>query len=217
MIYDVCDLNAPVKQGDIFIGVPCVQTSFVDSVCIASDHNTIEEVSWDEVVEKGEIQSALFSVKPIIAIVITQDCDALRSEDISLCEIKPFKDVEGRVKSANSPRSFMSIITTHSRLNNKWFYLPPDEKFSISEKMAVNFLRTMNLSRLELERYRNKRAATLNSVAKDHFRERLAHFYRRYAYDEWYPLNKEELETYKQEKKITKESDGFEAYPWQEP
>jgi hypothetical protein len=46
-------------------------------------------------------------------------------------------------------------------------------------------------------------------MADEHFRERIADFFRRYPYDEWYALNHEELAAYQQEYPDTN------PYPWQ--
>ena len=36
----------------------------------------------------------------------------------------------------------------------------------------------------------------LNAVAMEHFREVLSNFFRRYAFNEWYPLTTEEFKSY---------------------
>jgi hypothetical protein len=62
--------------------------------------------------------------------------------------------------------------------------------------MGVDFLVTLRVPRLELEQLRQLRKGRLNDVAAAHFRERIAEFYRRYAYDEWYSLDPAEMEAY---------------------
>ena len=52
--------------------------------------------------------------------------------------------------------------------------------------------------------------ARLNDLADEHFRERLAEYFRRYPYDEWYPLDKAELEEYRRSK-----PEPIQPYPWQ--
>ncbi|WP_155996384.1 hypothetical protein [Verrucomicrobium sp. 3C] len=49
----------------------------------------------------------------------------------------------------------------------------------------------------------------MNGIADEHFRERIAEFFRRYPYDEWYPLNQDELQTYLEEYPDAK------PFPWQ--
>lgn len=46
------------------------------------------------------------------------------------------------------------------------------------------------MPRNDLEHLRVHRIGTLNKVANEHFREALSHFFRRYAYNEWYPLRR---------------------------
>jgi len=75
--------------------------------------------------------------------------------------------------------------------------------------MAVDFTVTLRVPRAELEELRSLRRGRLNPVADEHFRERIAEFFRRYPYDEWYPLNQEELEAYRREYPDTP------PFPWQ--
>ena len=52
---------------------------------------------------------------------------------------------------------------------------------------------TLRVRRVELETLRDLRRGRLNFLADEHFRERIGEFFRRYPYDEWYALNREEL------------------------
>jgi len=81
--------------------------------------------------------------------------------------------------------------------NLKWFYLPPDPTIGFMDRMAVDFLSTLRVSRGDLENARHLRRGRLNTVADEHFRERLAEFFRRYPYNEWYAFNKQEFEAYR--------------------
>jgi len=134
-----------------------------------------------------------------MAIVATQDCDALRSPDITLCEIREFREVERKSKETTAAKKWKDILTQHARINQKWFYLPPDDQIGFDKKMAVDFLVTIRVPREDLEEIRSLRRGRLNKMADEHFRERLTEFFRRYPYDEWYPLNKEEFAEYKKE------------------
>jgi hypothetical protein len=60
-----------------------------------------------------------------------------------------------------------------------------------------------------LKDLRSLRRARLNDVAEAHFRERIAEFFRRYAYDEWYCLDAAELAAY------IEENPEANPYPWQ--
>jgi hypothetical protein len=148
-------------------------------------------------------------VRPVAAIVATQDCDALRSRDITLCEIRAFRDVERKSKDTTSAKSWKNLITQHARINQKWFYLPPDDQIGFEDKMAVDFLVTLCLPLEDLKNLRGLRRGRLNNLADEHFRERISEFFRRYPYDEWYALSNSELEAYQ------KEYPDIAPFPWQ--
>lgn len=208
MIYEFPDTSAPIRQGDVFVGLPRVDIS-LNQVLIVSE--TGERIAkWAEIAQKGEPVNIIVPVRPVAAIVATQDCDAVRSRDITLCEIRNFKDIERKSKDTTSPKKWKNLITQHARINLKWFYLPPDDKICFPEKMAVDFMVTLRLPRAELEELRELRKGRLNAVADEHFRERIGEFFRRYPYDEWYPLDQDELKAYMAEYPETK------PFPWQE-
>jgi hypothetical protein len=77
--------------------------------------------------------------------------------------------------------------------------------------MAVDFRIVLPVKRQELERLKDLRIARLNHIACEHFRETLGQFFRRYAYNEWYPLTKEEFRCYAQDR-----DEPVAPYPWQE-
>jgi hypothetical protein len=197
MIYDFPDRGEPIRQGDIFIGVPRIDYSL--KKMIIPDESGERLASWENLVAEGGTPKIMVSVTPIAAIVITQDCDAARSRDITLCEIRNFRDVERKSSSTNSPKGWKNILTQHARLNLKWFYLPPDNKIGFDDKMGVDFLVTISIPLNDLIGLKHLRCGRLNELAYEHFRERLSDFFRRYPYDEWYPLNKEEMSEYKKE------------------
>lgn len=68
---------------------------------------------------------------------------------------------------------------------------------------------TIRVPRIELEEIRHQRKGRLNSIADEHFRERIGEYFRRYPYDEWYPLNQDELAEYKKNHPDTV------PFPWQ--
>ena len=154
---------------------------------------------------------AVASIRPVYAVVITQDCDAVRSPDISLCEIRKFYEVDKDMKDATSPKRWVKMITKHARINQKWFYLPPHVDIGFTDRMAVDFRTVIRIDREDIENMRrDHRVAKLNDTALSHFRERVGEFFRRYPYDEWYPLTKPELDEY------TKGSpEPIKPYPWQ--
>lgn len=209
MIYEYPEATAPIRQGDVFIGLPRVELS-LRQLPILNERGQAIETTWRDTARANEVVAAVLPVRPVPAIVATQDCDTLRGRDITLCEIRPFRDVEGKATKTTSPKKWKNIITQHARINQKWFYLPPDERVGFADKMAVDFRITICVPRIELEGLRDLRRGRLNNIADEHFRERIAEFFRRYPYDEWYPLEREELDAYQSDYPDAK------AFPWQE-
>jgi hypothetical protein len=208
VIYDPVASDAAIRQGDIFVGIPRVEAGLETVVLYEQGGETIE-CPWRDIVRAGREVVALLPVRPVTAIVATQDCDAIRSDDITLCEVRPFREVERKAERTVSPKSWKAILTQQARFNQKWFYLPPDGRLGFADKMAVDFRITLSVPRVELEGFRDLRKGRLNNVADEHFRERIAEFFRRYPYDEWYPLNPEELKAY------LDEYPDAEPFPWQ--
>jgi hypothetical protein len=208
MIYEYPDQSAPLRQGDIFVGIPRIELSLQRVVLAEADGE--REAKWQELAGRAAPFTIMVPVRPVAAIVATQDCDTLHSRDITLCEIREFRDVERKSKDTLAPKSWKNLITQQARINQKWFYLPPDKKVGFKDKMGVDFLVTLRVPRADLEALRSLRKGRLNGIADEHFRERIAEFFRRYPYDEWYPLDKEEFATYSAEYPDAK------PYPWQE-
>jgi hypothetical protein len=197
MIYEFPDQDAPLRQGDIFIGLPRIDISLQEVVLAAPEGERV--ATWEELATEKEPVNIIVPVRPVAAIVASQDCDARWSRDITLCEIRDFRDVERKSKDTGSAKAWKNIITQQARVNRKWFYLPPDNMVGFAEKMAVDFMVTLRVPRQDLEGLRSLRRGRLNWVADEHFRERIAEFFRRYPYDEWYPLSGEEMEAYNRE------------------
>lgn len=198
MIYDFPEIAAPIRQGDIFGGLPRIDFS-LGRIPIVADDGEIEVRTWQDFAKREEPVTAIVSLRPVLAIVASQDCDTQRAPDITLCEIRAFRDVERKSQETKSPKKWVNIITQHARINQKWFYLPPDPRIGFDDKMAVDFMVCLRVPRVDLENFRNLRIGRLNYVADEHFRERISEFFRRYPYDEWYSLSSEELEAYRQE------------------
>jgi len=209
VIYEFPGPSEPLRQGDIFFSLPRVEISL--KRILLSGEAEAGLATWSEIVEQGGEANIIVPVRSVVAIIGTQDCDAIRSRDITLFEIREFREVEGKCKQVTSPKKWKNIITQHARINQKWFYLPPDDRIGFSDKMAVDFMVTLRLSRAELEDMREFRPGRLNSVADEHFRERVGQFFRRYPYDEWYPLDDEEMAVY------MKEYPDVVPFPWQPP
>ena len=86
MIYDFPDTSSPIGQGDIFISVPILDLPD-DALPILDDQDTPRILPWEEFASAGQKASAIIAVRPTIAIVGTQECDALRAPNITLFEV----------------------------------------------------------------------------------------------------------------------------------
>jgi hypothetical protein len=213
MIYDYPPEDDPIKQGDIFCGIPCIELP-KENIPVVEEEETEERVrviSWRDFTESGDAVTAIVGIRPVTAIVGTQNCDASRERDITLFEIRVFQEVEGRSKDTKSTKGWISLITRQARVNQKWFYLPPELKIGFSDRMGVDFRAAIRIPRTTLEGLRKCRMAHLKLVAEEHFRERLAEFFRRYPYDEWYPFTTEEFEIYSS----SQNDASIKPFPWQ--
>lgn len=194
MIYLIPALSDEIRQGDIFVRVPRIDYSPSKLLVIGETDN--EERSWHELAGHGDAPIAIaVAVRPVMAIVISQDCDTLRAPLIALSEIRPLKDVVG--DTGATAAKIAKNIPQLARKNLKWFYLPKDISSGVMEAMAVDFQVPLSVPRQDLEQLRSLRTARLNHEADEHFRERLSEYYRRYPVDEWYPFTKDEFEEYK--------------------
>jgi len=208
VIYEFPETDAPIRQGDIFVGLPRVEVS-LRQLTVVDDDGAVD-TDWAQVLETGKPVTAILPVRPVTAIVATQDCDNAHSQDITLCEIRNFQDVERKSKDTKTVKGWVNILTQHARLNLKWFYLPPCKAIELTNRLAADFTVTIRLPRTDLEGMRQLRKCRLNALADEHFRERISEFFRRYPYDEWYPLDAVELAEYQKRHREAK------AFPWQQ-
>ncbi len=211
MIYEPVKLDDPIRQGDIFKNVPRVDLSLANIAVVDDDDN--RQTRWRDLVLEGSATqgvAAVLPVKAVTAIVITQDCDAVRGKYLSLCQMDEYLPSIGHKEPPKSPKKWQSLIVEQARTNPRLVYFPAAPENGINERMAVDFRVILRLPRTDLEALREFRLGRLNAIATEHFRETLAHFFRRYAFNEWYPLTKEEFEEYEIERRET-----IEAYPWQ--
>lgn len=197
MIYEVPTESEGIRQGDIFVRLPRIEVS-LDEVLVLGDTED-HAIPWGELAKHTGQEPITMAVaaRPVAAIVITQDCDTIRAPQITLCEVKPIEKVIGTLGTKSS--QLIKNIPKQTRLNLKWFYLPADPSIGFSERMAADFHVTLSVQRNDLERLRTLRVGRLNHEAGEHFRERLAEYYRRYPVDEWYPFTRDEFAEYKKE------------------
>lgn len=213
MIYEAVANVDPIQQGDIFHGIPRVDFS-MSRIDIIEEEST-RQISWKDLLDEQGNTTAVAAVLPVRsvdAIVITQNCDAARGEYLCLCQIDDFLDATGKTTSPpKNPNKWQSLITQHSRANLRWFYLPEYPNLGFRSRKAVDFRVVLRVARSDLEALKDLRIARLNDLATEHFRETLGQFFRRYPYDEWYPLNKEEFHAYAESKGET-----VQPFPWQQ-
>lgn len=211
MIYQPADNAQPISQGDIFKNIPRIDMSLSDLIVCGDDGDL--RTSWANVVaaKTGQPVTALLDVRPVTAIVITQDCDASREDYISLCVVDDYLISVKQKDEPKNPGKWARKIAETSRSQPKVFYLPKDKRFGIEGPKGASFLDVLRVPLWNLMDMRNFRVATLNSVAKEHFRECLGHFFRRYSYNEWYPLSPEQFEAYKEWRK----DENIAPYEWQ--
>ncbi|MGA3079435.1 MAG: hypothetical protein ABSG56_37880 [Bryobacteraceae bacterium] len=207
MIYETVAADRPIRQGDIFRHVPRVDMSLT-SLPVVEDDGTREE-NWQTIELNSEV-TAVLSVKSVTGIVITQNCDAQRGEYICLAQVDPFLAVLGEEKQPRNPDKWQSLIIRQAKTNFRLFYLPADETVGFSEPMVADFRIILRVSHIDLENFTDKRVGALDRVAGEHFRESIAHFFRRYAYNEWYSLTKEQFEAYSR-----RCEEPLEPFPWQ--
>jgi hypothetical protein len=207
MIYERVDIGRPIKQGDIFRHVPRVDLSLA-AIPVVEDEGT-HEARWLDIPQNSEI-TAILTVKSVTGIVITQNCDAQRGEYLCLAQIDPFIHVIGHNAPPKNADKWQSLIIQQARTNSRLFYLPADRSLGFNEPMVVDFRIIIRVPRHDVEDLRSERCGTLNATANDHFRETLAHFFRRYAYNEWYPLAKDQFEAY-----ADRCGEPVEPFPWQ--
>jgi hypothetical protein len=211
MIYLTPPPAAPIQQGDIFRGVPRIDIA-LDSLSLLEEGEQIE-TSWQDILtddNPSQPITAVLPIRPVTAIVISQNCDNVRSPALSLCEITSY--LSATETPPKSPAKWASKIIKTITERPNLFYLPTGEHPDLAERKAVDFRSILRVLRTDLEKMRNNRIARLNEVATEHFRETLAQFFRRYPVNAWYPLNKDEFQAHAQDQ----QPEVLEPYSWQQ-
>ncbi len=100
MFYDFPSSSDPIRQGDIFMNVPCVAFDSWEELSVLEEGEEPVSLTWEEIVTGKRDVVAILGIVPVPAIVVTQTCDAQRKERITLCQIvelsefSPFKEYE---------------------------------------------------------------------------------------------------------------------------
>ena len=210
MLYEPTQIADKIGQGDIFMNIPYIELGFEMSI-LGEDGKTIS-VNWQEIIESGQDVAGVLGVTSVPAIVITQKCDAQEKEYITLCEIVKLSELSAfRTLEEKTLNNIAETLVENNRKMPGIFYLPPNDAIGFAQRMAVNFLNTIRLKRKDLEQFKFNRKGRLNKMANEHFREKLSHFFHRYAWNEWYILNKQEIGAHK----IYSRLDPTELYDYQ--
>jgi hypothetical protein len=192
MIYETVSLKDDIRQGDIFYNLPFVRFN-LEELLVINEESYFEQTYWGKVsVDRIDILSNL---EKTYAIILSQDCDCLRDVYISLIVINRW----GKTYSSNK-RWMMEIVKLNNQSPSK-MYLPPDNNFKISTRMVIDFSQIFHLLRTNLEKLRSLRICRLNQEAMEHFREKVAYYFHRYGYTEYYPLNAKEMDKYEKWRK----------------
>lgn len=213
MIYDAVEANAPIVQGDIFHRIPRVDISLTKLSVIEAGVAGITERRWEDLIAGNGPPSpvaAVLPLKPVTGIVISQNCDTVRGPYISLCQVDEFVEIIGKANEPRNVKRWVSLIRKHAKEHFRYFYLPEDPTIGFTTRMGVDFRMVLQVPREDLETLKPLRLARLNPLASEHFRESIAHFFRRYPYNEWYPLTKDEFKAYSEDS-----SEPVTPYPWQ--
>ena len=209
MIYERVEAEAPICQGDLFVHVPRVDLSFGKLLLIDEDTEQPKEAAWDELNPRDRV-AAVLPIISVAGVVVTQNCDAARGHYICLAQIDTFLEATGRTAPA-TPKKWKNLITENNRSSPRFFYLPADAEFGFAEPMVADFRIILRVPRADLATLRtNRRVGRLNTVATDHFRENLSYFFRRYAFNEWYPLTRDQFQAY-----VADSGETVDPYPWQ--
>ena len=86
MIYEPVTLEENLHQGDIFYNLPFIRID-LEKLSILLDESEFKEVSWGNL-DQDEIVSLAY-IEKSHTIVLSQDCDCLRSPYITLYAISP--------------------------------------------------------------------------------------------------------------------------------
>lgn len=216
-MYSKSNINEPIRQGDIFRWLPKIDVVLGEALLpIITETNEMgeKEVDWFQLAQTlistgttsdNGVKRVAVTVKSVYGIVISQDCDAARGENIVFAEIKPLKEIKmfRDMKEPPAPSSVIKMVKEHTQKNQKWFFLSDSRDLGFERKMGVDFDSIFEVKREMLIRHIEPlRIGRLeDEVAWPHFRERVAEFFRRYPYNEWYPLNAEEARVYEEDQK----------------
>lgn len=207
MIYDKVDPIEPIEQGDIFFNIPFTTIDLNQIVFKRADQTSTQTGRWSAIENKNSL-TALLDITPTWAIVLSQDCDATRAPAISMFRIEPLSKILGHSIPQNDKKWADYIVNQLGKKQTNNFYLPADSstsqfKIGFTERMFINLETVFQLDRESLEAHKESlRKGRLNEESYEHYRESIAQYFRRYPYEEHYPLTKAEVEAYERNKNV---------------
>lgn len=205
MIYELITPKEDICQGDIFFNLPFDDFN-LEHLKVIIDDDEVKDIAWVEISE--EDVKIIVKLQKVNAIVLSQDCDCLREPYITLAVISKWEN------NYENPKNWMHAIRGLNRSKSK-MYLPQDSNFKIEERLHIEFSRIFKLYRKSLYSLRDLRVCRLNPEAIKHFRQKLGNYFIRYAFDEYYPLNKEEMDEYETYRLKNNPDEKFERREYQ--
>ena len=88
MIYEVVNPKNEICQGDIFFNLPYIDVN-LEHINVIIDGNSVEEMPWTDI--SNESVSVIADLQRVNAIVVSQDCDCLRENYITLAVISKWE------------------------------------------------------------------------------------------------------------------------------
>lgn len=205
MIYELVTPQEEIRQGDIFYNLPFDDFN-LEHLKVIIDECEVNDIAWAEI--SDEDVEIIVKLQRVNAIILSQDCDCLRDPYITLAVISKWE------KSYENTKNWMHGIRGLNRSISK-MYLPQDNNFKIKERLHIEFSRIFKLPRENLYSLRDSRVCRLNPEAIEHFRQKLGNYFIRYAFDEYYPLNKEEMDEYEEYRLENSPDEKFERREYQ--
>jgi hypothetical protein len=196
MIYDAVSEVDPIRQGDIFLDIPFFRFN-LEKIPVFVTSGNLAPLQWSDITN-DEVE-ILASLEKADGIVLSQDCDCLRSHSISFMRIIKWD------KSCESEKNWMNSIVELNTKKIDNFYLPINEELGLNERKIIEFATIFQLDRETLKSLKNFRRCRLNQEALEHFRWKIAHYFRRYSYDEYYPLTASEMDAYEHKNENSEE------------
>ncbi len=211
-----------IEQGDIFLFLPIlsIDSNLVNTINPVNGDFSYKEVDLNNYTPSDDniLKNIVVNMELKPGIVITQNCDVLRSDYVSFCEIKKLIDIEKDLQKMTSEKRKLNYYTENYSHKEKYFYLPEEDDV-FEEKMAIDFSRIYQIKRETLENMLNKRVRSLGEIPLEHLKVKVGNYFKRFAYDKWYLLKKEEFNSYYKLKKDGGmpecELNLIRPYPWQ--